>query len=230
MKLLISPLGHIYSNIPLNASDKLADAKGGESREHTFLDFGDDEFTVGRPHPMIDPSLRAERVVKDGRDPGCAVILCDCVIGCGSHSNPAEDLAAAIQTAKAEAAAAGEIPLLCLLRLRDTGRPAEPEQDARRAGSGRGGRAAEQRAGGQSSRCSFCRTARKGEGKEMSKLNELFQKKLHVVNFGIEAFYDDLAAQGVPAVHVDWKPVAGGDKAACGEPPQAPKAGAGGED
>ena len=50
----------------------------------------------------------------------------------------------------------------------------------------------------------------------MSKLNELFQKKLHVVNFGVEAFYDDLAAQGVPAVHVDWKPVAGGDKAAAG--------------
>lgn len=107
MKLLIAPLTHIYSNIPLNAADKLADAKGGESREHTFLDFGDDEFTVGRPHPMIDPSLRAERVVKDGRDPGCAVILCDCVIGYGSHPNPAEDLAAAIQTAKAEAKAAG---------------------------------------------------------------------------------------------------------------------------
>ena len=41
----------------------------------------------------------------------------------------------------------------------------------------------------------------------MSKLNELFQKKLHVVNFGVEAFYDDLASQGVPAVHVDalWR-------------------------
>jgi hypothetical protein len=49
----------------------------------------------------------------------------------------------------------------------------------------------------------------------MSKLNELFGKKLHVVNFGIESFYDDLAGQGVPAVHVDWKPVAGGDKAAA---------------
>ncbi|HRX58979.1 MAG TPA: DUF1116 domain-containing protein, partial [Eubacteriales bacterium] len=49
----------------------------------------------------------------------------------------------------------------------------------------------------------------------MSKLNELFNKKLHVVNFGIESFYDDLTGQGVPAVHVDWKPVAGGDKVAA---------------
>ncbi|MCE5188962.1 MAG: acyl-CoA synthetase FdrA [Eubacteriales bacterium] len=107
MKLMIGSLGHIYSNIPLHAEDKLPDAKGGKSREHTFLDFGDDEFTVGRPHPMIDPSLRAERVVADGKDPSCAVIMADCVIGYGSHPNPAEDLANAIQTAKAEAERAG---------------------------------------------------------------------------------------------------------------------------
>ena len=103
MKLMIGSLGHIYSNIPLRAEDKLADPKGGKSREHTFLDFGDDEFTVGRPHPMIDPSLRAERVITDGKDPECAVIMTDCVIGYGSHPNPAEDLAAAIKEAKAEA-------------------------------------------------------------------------------------------------------------------------------
>ncbi|NLI54800.1 MAG: acyl-CoA synthetase FdrA [Clostridiales bacterium] len=107
MKLMIGTLGHIYSNIPLNAEDALEDPKGGKSREHTFLDFGDDAFTVGRPHPMIDPSLRAERVVTDGKDPSCAVIMADCVIGYGSHPDPAEDLAAAIQTAKAEAERAG---------------------------------------------------------------------------------------------------------------------------
>lgn len=107
MKLMIGSLGHIYSNIPLNAGDKLEDAKGGKSREHTFLDFGDDEFTVGRPHPMIDPSLRAERVMADGNDPECAIILTDCVIGYGSHPNPAEDLAESIRAAKANAERAG---------------------------------------------------------------------------------------------------------------------------
>ena len=107
MKLMIGKLGHIYSNIPLHPEDKLEDARGGKSREHTFLDFGDDEFTVGRPHPKLDPILRAERVVVDGRDPETAVIMCDCVIGYGSHPNPAEDLSEAIRTAKAEAEAAG---------------------------------------------------------------------------------------------------------------------------
>ncbi|MCL2671708.1 MAG: DUF1116 domain-containing protein [Clostridiales bacterium] len=46
-------------------------------------------------------------------------------------------------------------------------------------------------------------------------LNGLFQSELHVVNFGIEAFYHDLSSQRVPALHVDWKPVAGGDQAAA---------------
>lgn len=50
----------------------------------------------------------------------------------------------------------------------------------------------------------------------MSKLNELFDKKLVVVNFGIQSFFDDLKSQKVEAVHVDWKPVAGGNKKLAG--------------
>ncbi|WP_097014879.1 DUF1116 domain-containing protein [Anaerocolumna aminovalerica] len=49
----------------------------------------------------------------------------------------------------------------------------------------------------------------------MSKLNTLFQKDLHVVNFGIESFYKDLKIQNIPAIHIDWKPIAGGDKEAA---------------
>lgn len=43
-------------------------------------------------------------------------------------------------------------------------------------------------------------------------VNELFKKELKVVNLGLESFYDDLKGQEVSAVHVQWKPVAGGDK------------------
>ena len=43
-------------------------------------------------------------------------------------------------------------------------------------------------------------------------VNELFKEELKVVNLGLESFYDDLKGQDVPAVHVQWKPVAGGDK------------------
>ena len=105
MKYLLKVVDHIYSNIPLQENDKLEDKD--VSKKNTALDFGDDEFTVGRPHPMIDPSLRAERVIKEANDPECAVILVDCVIGYGSHEDPAADLADAIKKGKADAKASG---------------------------------------------------------------------------------------------------------------------------
>lgn len=56
---------------------------------------------------MIDPSLRAERVVTEAADPAAAVVLVDCVIGYGSHEDPAQDLSEAIASAKALAAQEG---------------------------------------------------------------------------------------------------------------------------
>lgn len=81
--MLTKAFGGVYSNIPLKPEFKLEDVNVGV--ENTCLDYGDDDFTRGRPHPMIDPSLRAERVVKESLDPTVAVILADCVIGYGSH-------------------------------------------------------------------------------------------------------------------------------------------------
>ena len=42
-------------------------------------------------------------------------------------------------------------------------------------------------------------------------VNDLFQEELKVVNMGLESFYEDLKGQGVSAIHVQWKPVAGGN-------------------
>ena len=96
---------------------------------------------------MIDPSLRAERVIVDGKDPETAVIMCDCVIGYGSHPNPAEDLAEAIRTAKAEAEAAGR-HLCCVCAVCGTeGDPQCLSKTQKQADGCRCGRAAVQRAG-----------------------------------------------------------------------------------
>jgi FdrA protein len=61
-------------------------------RGHTLVDLGDDEFTVGRPHPMIDYRLRNEHLAAAAADPATAVILLDVVLGYGSHADPAEAL------------------------------------------------------------------------------------------------------------------------------------------
>jgi len=58
------------------------------SKEHTIVDLGDDVFTVGRPHPMIDPSIRAERIAKEMEDSEVALLLLDFVLGYGSHEDP----------------------------------------------------------------------------------------------------------------------------------------------
>ena len=90
----------VWSNVPLEPALALAKPRQA-SREHSALDLGDDAFTVGRPHPMIDQSARIERLLIEAADPQVRVILLDVVIGWGAHSNPAAELAPAIVQAKA---------------------------------------------------------------------------------------------------------------------------------
>lgn len=63
-------------------------ASPGRSEGHTIIDMGDDAFTQGRPHPMIDPSQRDARVRQEAGDPSTAVVLFDVVLGYGSAADP----------------------------------------------------------------------------------------------------------------------------------------------
>ncbi|MCX6354211.1 MAG: acyl-CoA synthetase FdrA [Candidatus Aureabacteria bacterium] len=98
-------VGDCYSNIPLKPELKLKDSK--TSTGNCLVDLGDDEFTKGRPHPMIDFTLRCERIVQEARDPGTAVILLDVVLGHGAHPDPAAELVPSIDKAREIAQAAG---------------------------------------------------------------------------------------------------------------------------
>jgi succinyl-CoA synthetase alpha subunit len=64
-----------------------------------MIDFGADELTAGRPHPMIDQRLRLDRLAAEAADPATAVILLDVLLGYGSHPDPAAELAPAIKSA-----------------------------------------------------------------------------------------------------------------------------------
>ena len=91
-------LGDIYSNIKMEGTKLLSNVEKSEG--HTFLDLGDDYFTDGRPHPMIDPRLRLQRMESEIDDPNVAVILFDILLGYGSHEDPAGALLPAILKAK----------------------------------------------------------------------------------------------------------------------------------
>jgi FdrA protein len=66
------------------------------SEGHTFVDFGDDAYTTGRAHPMIDPTLRLEHLSRAAADPDTAVLLLDVVLGHGAEPDPAALLAPAL--------------------------------------------------------------------------------------------------------------------------------------
>jgi succinyl-CoA synthetase alpha subunit len=70
---------------------------------HVFIDFGDSEYTRGRPHPIIDPSLRNAALARAGSDRKVGVVLVDVILGDGAHPDPAGSLAAAIGEARARA-------------------------------------------------------------------------------------------------------------------------------
>jgi hypothetical protein len=95
----------VYSNTPIEVRLALEDV--WKSREHTVIDLGEDRFTRGRPHPMIDHRLRNDRIVQEADDPATAVILLDVVLGYGSHPDPAAAMLPAIEEARRRAARAG---------------------------------------------------------------------------------------------------------------------------
>ncbi|MBI2244350.1 MAG: FdrA family protein [Nocardioides sp.] len=83
--------GTLASEAALVAGELLGEADG-----HTFVDFGDDEYTTGRAHPMIDPSIRLEHLARAAADPTTGVLLLDVVLGHGAEPDPAASLAPAL--------------------------------------------------------------------------------------------------------------------------------------
>jgi FdrA protein len=80
-------------------------AGGGDG--HRVVDLGEDVFTVGRPHPMIDGTVRREWIAREAADPTTAVLLLDVVLGHGAHPDPAGEILPALRAAGDRAEAGG---------------------------------------------------------------------------------------------------------------------------
>jgi succinyl-CoA synthetase alpha subunit len=106
--LLGETLSPVYTNTPVGRALRLEDV--WRSQANTLVDLGDDMFTRGRPHPMIDHRLRSERIAREAADPETAVILLDVVLGYGSHMDPAGEIVPVIVAARKRAAKAGRGP------------------------------------------------------------------------------------------------------------------------
>lgn len=103
--ILLPELPELHSNIPIKGATPLEDSM--VSTGHMVIDLGDDIFTMGRPHPMIDFSLRRKRIQTEADDSDTAVILLDVVLGYGSNADPAGELTDVIDSISRD------IPVIC---------------------------------------------------------------------------------------------------------------------
>ncbi len=87
-----------YSNAPLDKKNKMENPD--HSCENSIVDMGDDHYTQGKPHPMIDGTERKRRILLESRDPQVAVLLVDFILGYGASMDPVGDLLNSIIEAK----------------------------------------------------------------------------------------------------------------------------------
>jgi len=90
--------GLIYSNAPIQQIKQLQDSF--KSEKHSIIDLGEEEFTKGRPHPMIDTTIRKYRILEEAKDPEVGVLLLDFVLGYGANPDPVGAVLDEIKQAK----------------------------------------------------------------------------------------------------------------------------------
>jgi FdrA protein len=205
----------VYSNAPLNKGQNVLE-NSMVSQEHTIVDLGEDEFTVGRLHPMMDNDLRIRRLHQEADDPEVAVILLDVVLGYGAHSDPASELAPAIAKARAQAKEAGRhLEVVAVV----VGTDEDPQGIDGQMGQLKAAGAKVETSNDAAVRYVGRLVQALGQPAEQSLVEPLksvelatLQQPLAGINVGLESFTESLVAQGAPAIQVDWRPPAGGNE------------------
>ena len=226
-------LPDLFTNIHLTGTTFLEE--GASSRVHSLIDLGGDEFTVGVPHPMIDFTVRSQRLIQEAQDAQTAAILLDIVLGYGAHPDPSGAILPAILEGKRLAEKRGDY-LCCVASICGTrGDPQDLEKQrekleengvvvmptAARAArfaalvTARGKDAQKIWSPGQRPHISLSlQSSMKGDGP--SPVSDLLDVPLKVINLGLPSFAQALREQEVPVLHVDWRPPAGGDQRLLG--------------
>lgn len=206
--LLRDMLPAVHANLHLDGVTPLENPM--TSVGHTVVDLGEDVFTVGRLHPMLDNDLRIRRLLQEADDPEVAVILMDVVLGYGAHPNPASELAPAIAEARQRAAAAGR-HLEVIVALVGTDEDPQDVEAQRAAFRDAGAWVTTDHAQAVYRAGRIVRALDPAVGMRPVSL-DAFHRPLAAINVGLEAFAESLAAQGAEVVHVDWRPPAGGNE------------------
>ncbi|MRR28957.1 acyl-CoA synthetase FdrA, partial [bacterium] len=215
--LLTEYVPKVYANAPINKANKLMDAL--TSVEHTIVDLGEDEFTVGRLHPMMDNELRIRRLLDEAKDPEVAVIMLDVVIGFGSHEDPASEIAPAIVKAKEIAKQGGrhlEVAVVVTGTEDDPQKLSAQIEPLKKAGAwvNTSNEEVVRYVGAILQGLNGEVVAEKAKATPVDLA--VLKKPLEAINIGLESFYENLKLQGTPTVQLDWRPTAGGNEKLIG--------------
>lgn len=179
---------------------------------HSVIDLGDDAYTVGRAHPMIDPTVRNEMIIKAALDPQTAIIIMDVVIGYGAHPQPAEQAIEAIKIAREKRAPElGEVTYIAAVcgTLQDYQDMTLQKNILKEAGIMLLANNREVVESALSTINATPATETKAAGKPTS---ALIQDGPKVINIGLASFAEDLRKAKAEVVQVNWAPPAGGDE------------------
>ncbi|SMF83717.1 FdrA protein [Paenibacillus uliginis N3/975] len=196
-----------------------------KAKGHEVIDLGDDKYTQGKPHPMIDPETRIHYIEQAARDKSTAIIMLDVVLGYGSHEDMAGALLPVIEKTQSEAAAQGKslyfVATVCGTE-QDPQNYQEQKAKLERAGvivkdsNNQAVRSALAMMGIelQDKDKSFTPAVQTEQGNiDVSEsIIKLLSGKPEVVNVGLKKFVNAVTSHGGNAVHFDWRPIAGGNE------------------
>jgi FdrA protein len=196
----------ISSNVPLIDSQAMDDPF--QSVGHCIVDLGEDLFTQGRLHPMMDNDLRLRRIRQEAADPQTAVLLIDVVLGEGSHPDPASELAPVLK----EVIEKHSVEVVAVLVGTDEDPQGYQAQREQLTGAG----AVVFPTVIPAVEWIASRLATGGEYTYPPVTLADLNAPLAGINVGLESFTESLIGQGAAAVQVEWKPPAGGNEKMAG--------------
>jgi FdrA protein len=203
---LQATLSPIYSNAPITKDQQMMDAL--HSQAHAIVDLGGDEFTVGRLHPMMDNDLRIRRMRQEAADPEVGMILLDVVLGEGSHPDPAGELAPVVEEIREQRVESGGLEVVVIV----IGTQDDPQNLDSQVEKFREAGAVVFRSVTDAVQYISHKLSQPGSSENLSVSLDQFKGTLAGINVGLESFYDSLIMQGAQAIHVEWRPPAGGNE------------------
>lgn len=179
----------------------MLDAEG-----HKIIDLGDDFYTQGKPHPMIDPSTRNQQIADLAKKIDVGVLMLDVVIGYGAQMDSAQTLAKEIAALNAKRPQDAPIAVIATV----TGTEQDPQVRSEQIGYLEDAGIAVMNSLPEA--VTLACTIISPPILAIPQQEQEILQSVSVINAGVRSFADDLQANEIPVVHYQWAPIAGGNQ------------------